>query len=195
MKIKITSYHKQQETSELHVSTSDFSNEVKKRIPWILFATAAGIVMVLIGQTYEEVLARNIHLVFFIPMIVYISDSIGTETLALFVRELSSKQFSVKKILLKEIFVGLSLGLTSGILMGLFSYVWFQDLSLALTVTLAMIINGLVAVLTGMFFPIVFAKLGIDPAIGTDEMTTAVSDNISILIYMLVATLVLFGAN
>lgn len=116
-------------------------------MPWILFATAAGIVMVLIGQTYEEVLARNIHLVFFIPMIVYMSDSIGTETLALFVRELSSKQFSVKKILLKEIFVGLSLGLTSGIPMGLFSYVWFQDLSLALTVALAMIMNGLVAVL------------------------------------------------
>jgi Mg/Co/Ni transporter MgtE len=55
-----------------------------------------------------------------------------------------------------------------------------------------MTVNGLVAVLTGMLAPIVFAKLKRDPALGTDEITTALSDNVSMLIYLIVATLFLF---
>lgn len=76
--------------------------------------------------------------------------------------------------------------------MGLFSYVWFKDLALSVTVATAMIVNGVIAVMVGMLIPVIFAKLGRDPALGTDEITTALSDNFSILIYLVVATLILF---
>ena len=56
----------------------------------------------------------------------------------------------------------------------------------------AVTVNGLVAVLTGMLAPLAFAKLGKDPAIGSGEITTALSDNVSMLTYLIVATLVLF---
>lgn len=158
----------------------------------MLLGLMAGLAMVLVGQRFEGALSRKLELVFFIPMIVYMSDIIGTETLALFVRELSLRKVSLHKIFWREVCVGFSLGLITGIPMALFAYLWFRDFDLSVTLVIAMTVNGLVAVLTGVLAPIVFAKLKRDPALGTDEITTAVSDNVSMLIYLIVATLFLF---
>lgn len=179
-------------TPTLDLTQASFGREVKRRIPWILLSVGAGMIMLQIGRQFEHALAQRIELVLFIPMIVYLSDSIGTETLALFVRELALERIDPKQLLVKEILIGLSLGLTSAIPMGIFSYLWLKDLKLSLAVGLAMTLNGLIAVVVGMLTPIIFARLGRDPALGTDEITTAVSDNLSMLIYLVVATLVLF---
>lgn len=183
----------QKPTHNLDITRAHFGYEIKRRAPWIFLSVVAGIIMIWIGQMYEEILSQRIQLVFFIPVIVYISDSIGSETLALFVRELALKRSNLKHIFLKEIFVGLFLGLASGIPMGIFSYLWFQDLFLSVTVAIAMIINGMIAVLIGVFSPIIFAKFGKDPALGTEEIATALSDNLSMLVYLVVATVILFG--
>lgn len=180
-------------TPDLDVTQAHFGYEIKRRAPWILLSVAAGIVMIWIGQMYEEILSQKIHLVFFIPVIVYMSDSIASETLALFVRELALKRLDIKRIFFKEISVGLFLGVASGIPMGLFSYLWFQDFALSVTVAIAMIINGMIAVLVGVFLPVIFFKFGKDPALGTEEITTALSDNLSMLVYLIIATLILFS--
>jgi magnesium transporter len=177
----------------LNVGRAHFGTEVRRRAPWILLAVAAGIAMVWIGQAYEEQLSGRIELVFFVPMIVYMSDIIGTETLALVVRSLAIDQMHVRRIFLKELLVGLSLGATGGIPMGLIAYAWFGEWRLAMAVATAMIANGAIAVLLGMLVPVGFAKLGRDPAIGTEEIGTALSDIVSILIYLVIATLILFG--
>ncbi len=182
---------KQKSAPELSVGSAHFGTEIKRRTPWILFSVIAGIVMIWISLTYEDVLSKKVQLVFFIPMIVYMSDSIGTETLALFVRELALKRLSLRHIFLKECMVGLCLGAVSGLSMGALSYFWFKDFSLSATITIAMTVNGIIAVLIGMLLPIIFSRLRRDPAVGTDELTTALSDNLSILIYLIVATFVL----
>jgi magnesium transporter len=178
--------------NNLDLSRTTARNEIRRRAPWMLLGFVAGIVMVLVGDYYEEVLSKKIEVVFFIPMIVYMSDIIGTETLALFVRELALRTVELHRIFWREVATGLSLGLITGVPMGIFGYLWLNDLQLAITLVLTMAINGLVAVVTGMLAPLAFAKLKKDPALGTDEVTTAVSDTISMLIYLVIATLLLF---
>ena len=179
-------------TRILNIAKAKVGYEIKRRVPWMFLGLLAGGVMVVIGQHFEAALAKKIELVFFIPMIVYMSDSIGTETLTLFVRELALRKLSLKRLFWRESIVGLCLGLIAGVSMGLFSYLWFKDVNLAVAVALTMVVNGLVAVLVGVVTPIIFSKLKKDPALGTDELTTAVSDNISMLIYLVVASLMLF---
>lgn len=176
----------------LNITTTTARNEIKKRAPWMTVGLLAGVMMVLLGKKFETAISQKLELAFFIPMIVYMSDSIGNETMALFVRELALRRVSLKKLFLRETYVGLVLGLITGIPMGLFSLWWLKDFRLSLSVTIAMIINGLVAVLTGMLTPVLFAKFKKDPALGSDEITTAFSDNISMLIYLIVAMLILF---
>lgn len=183
----------QPQGEELNVGRAHFGYEVRRRSPWILLAVAAGIVMIWIGRAFEEQLSGRIELVFFVPMIVYMSDAIGTETLALVVRSLATDHMHVRRIFLKEMLVGLSLGATGGLPMGLIAYAWFGEWQLAVAVAAAMIANGAVAVLLGMLIPVGFAKLGRDPAVGTEEIGTALSDIVSILIYLALATLILFG--
>jgi magnesium transporter len=184
---------RQRRNGQLNVGRAHFGTEIRRRAPWILLAVAAGILMVWIGQAFEEQLTDRIELVFFVPMIVYMSDIIGTETLALVVRSLAVDHMHVRRIFLKELMVGLCLGATGGIPMGLIAFAWFGEWQLALTVAAAMIANGAVAVLLGILIPVGFSKLGRDPAIGTEEIGTALSDIVSILIYLAVATLFLFG--
>ena len=177
---------------DLNIATTSFINEIKRRSPWIVLSLVAGVVMILVGRNFEELLSNKLELIFFIPMIVYMSDSIGTETMTLFVRELALRRVSFKRLFLREVCVGLYLGFISGVPMGFFSYLWLKDFELSVTIAVAMLINGLVAVLTGMITPIIFAKIKKDPALGTDEVTTALSDNASIFIYLIVAMLILF---
>jgi magnesium transporter len=177
----------------LRLSRTTAPYEIKRRSPWIFVGLVAGIAMVATSRNFEEALAGRIELTFFLPMIVYMSDIIGTETLTLFVRELALRKVTLHRLFWREICVGLALGLAAGIPMTLVCFLWLNDLGLALTVGIAMAANGLVAVLTGMIVPVVFAKFKRDPAVGTDEIMTAISDNISILIYLATATLILFS--
>jgi magnesium transporter len=178
---------------ELDVSKASLAGELKRRLPWMLFSVIAGIGMIWIARAYEAELSERIQLVFFVPVIVYMSDNIGTETLALFVRELSKGDVPIGRILLKESVVGLALGVASGVPMGLLGYALFGDAALSVTVAAAMSVNGVLAVLIGMLAPVTFAKLGRDPALGTDEIATALSDNLSMLVYLLVASAILFS--
>jgi magnesium transporter len=178
--------------NELNVSRAHIGYEVKRRTPGALFAMLAGIIMLLIGRTFESALASKFELIFFIPVIVYMSDSIGTETLALFVRELALRRLHFKKIFFREALVGISLGLITGIPIGIFSYFWLRDLKLSLVIVLTMTVNSLVTMLVGMIVPILFVKFKRDPALETEEIATAISDIASMSIYFLVATLLLF---
>ena len=182
----------QEPKRELNIAQAHFGSEVRRRAPWILLAVAAGIVMIFIGQAYEEAFSAKVELVLFIPVIVYMSGAIGTETVALFVRELALGRLKLSRILLKEILVGLSLGAIAGAALGLFAYLWFRDIELAVVVGSTLVINGLMAVVIGMMMPVIFSLLRRDPAVGTDELTTALTDNLSLLVYFAVAATMLF---
>ncbi len=179
--------------NELDIVHTTARAEVRRRVPWMFLALAAGAVMVLVGGQFEDTIAKNLKLALFVPVIVYLSDCIGTETLTLVVRELGRRKVTLRKLLLRESAVGLALGVAAGVPIALFSYVWLGDVGVAMTLLVAMTANGLVAVCTGMLIPVVFSKLDRDPALGTDEITTALSDNISLLIYLVVASLLVFS--
>ncbi|MGH8515703.1 MAG: magnesium transporter, partial [Gammaproteobacteria bacterium] len=99
-------------------------DEIRRRAPWIFLALGAGIVMIFVGRNFQEAFARRLDLVLFLPVIVYMSDSIGTETQALFVRELALRKVRLHRLLLRELTVGIALGLLSGVPMGLIGYAW-----------------------------------------------------------------------
>jgi magnesium transporter len=87
---------------ELDISHATAHDEIRRRVPWMFLALVAGVAMVLVGKHFEEALSRRLELALFVPMIVYMSDSIGTETLALFVRELALREVILHKLFLRQ---------------------------------------------------------------------------------------------
>lgn len=77
---------------------------------------------------FESILESDIRLSFFIPMIVYMSDAVGTQTETIYVRHLQSKNADFGKYFLKEIVLGSSLGVIFGLTVGLFAYLWLGSM-------------------------------------------------------------------
>jgi magnesium transporter len=98
---------------------------------------------------------------------------------------------STLKLIGKEIGVSLVNGLVWGSIVGLFTYLIYQNISLGLVMALAMILNLLLAALVGVLIPLTRIKLGRDPAIGSSVMITAVTDSGGFFIFLGLATLFL----
>lgn len=167
------------------------SRLVKLRLPWLLVGLLGGMVATLIVRFFEGALERKLALAFFIPVIVYMSDAVGTQTETLFIRALVIEKISLKKYLLKETVIGFFLGAVLSVLSYIYAVLVFNDASVAAIVGISMIISLTFAVLIATFVPLILRSFGKDPAVGAGPFTTIVQDILSLLVYFLVAVLIL----
>ena len=82
-------------------------------------------------------------------------------------------------------------GLVWGSVVGLFAFFIYHSVSLGLVMTLAMLLNLLLAAVLGVLIPLTLHKLGRDPATGSSVMITAVTDSGGFFIFLGLATLFL----
>lgn len=162
------------------------------RIPWLVIGLIGGTAASFIVSRFEAVLSQNISLAFFLPLIVYMSDAVGTQTETIFVRDLSRGKAKFKEYLLKEFILGIVLGSIFGLLIGIVAYLWLGSFELAQTVFLAMAINVALAPIIALLVPEVLFKRHTDPALGGGPFTTIVQDLVSLSLYLLVASVILF---
>lgn len=162
------------------------------RLPWLLVGMAGSAVATATMVRFEAQLAANIAVAFFIPAIVYLADAVGTQTEAVAVRGLSLSSSDLRPLLFGEIGTGILIGMVLGSVA--FTIVWlsFGSATLAATVAVALMAAGSVASTIGFLLPLSFARLGYDPALGSGPVGTVVQDVLSLLIYFLVASILVF---
>src|SRR3989344_1241153 len=149
---------------------------VKVRLPWLLVGLIGGVVATLIVRYFEGALLEKLSLAFFIPVIVYMSDAVGTQTETLFIRSLVLEKIDLRKYLAKEIIVGLFLGTALGLLLFIYSMFVFNDIDVSFIVALSIIISSVCSVIIATLVPLALRYLGKDPAIGAGPFTTIVQD-------------------
>ena len=115
-----------------------FTQAVKGRLPWLILGLVGGIIATIIVEHFELELKKEIALAFFIPVIVYMNDAVGTQTETIFVRFSTLEKVSLKKYLINEIKVAIVIGLTISSLIFLFISAWFQNLTIAFIVGTSM---------------------------------------------------------
>lgn len=161
------------------------------RIPWLLVGLAGGVMASFIVSRFEAVISQHIALAFFLPLVVYMSDAVGSQTREIYVRNLASGKVKFGVYLVKEFFVGLSVGVVFGILLGLLSYIWIGSHYISITVGAAMFISMSLAPVLALLTPTILAHEKKDPALGSGPFTTIIQDLISVFIYFAVASIVL----
>lgn len=129
-------------------------------------------------------------LAFFIPMVVYLADAVGTQTEAIVVRAVSlnikDKNLYIKETL-TTIMIGLVLLIFSFVMI---VFVW-QDLKIACVVSLAIFFASSVAGFIASILPLVLDRFGIDPAYGSGPIATVIQDTVSVFIYFIVSIIFL----
>lgn len=162
------------------------------RLPWLLVGMAGSALATAIMAQFEAALTAHIAVAFFIPAIVYLADAVGTQSEAVAVRSLSLDESNLLSLLTGELGTGIVIG--TALAAVAFPLVWlaFGDLALAGTVSLALLAASSIASTIGFFLPWLFARLGFDPALGSGPLATVIQDALSLLIYFLVATSLIF---
>jgi magnesium transporter len=128
------------------------------------------------------------------PIIAGIGGNSGNQTITMIVRALALRQINAanaRKLVLKEIGVSAVNGLVWGGVVGLFAFVIYRSVPLGLVMMLAMILNLILAALSGVLIPMTLYKFGRDPAAGSSVMITAVTDSGGFFIFLGLATLFL----
>jgi magnesium transporter len=152
---------------------------VRSRLPWLyvnlLTAFLAGGVVYL----FQDTVQRTVALAVWMPVIAGMGGNAGTQALAVTVRRLAlgliPRQIFVR-VVGKEVLVGMTNGLSIGIVVGLIAALLGDQPTLGLVVFLAMAVNLLVAGFAGAFIPIVLERYGVDPAIASSIFVTTFTD-------------------
>ena len=84
------------------------------RTPWLVLGLAGGMLTGGVASFFEKPLQREVTLVFFLPLVVYMADAIGTQTETVLVRRLAYGPVGLLKQLLREGALGVLMGLALG---------------------------------------------------------------------------------
>ncbi|MBI2845316.1 MAG: magnesium transporter [Chloroflexi bacterium] len=164
---------------------------LRLRLPSLLIGLGLGIVISFLTSQFEEVLARNVAVAFFLPFIVYMADAIGTQTQSIYTRALKTGEARFQIYLIKESVVGLMLGVVLGIASGLVALWWLRDNLLAVSVGVSMFSTAASAPLVALLITQASQRLREDPAVGAGPIATVIQDMISVIIYGAVSSIVL----
>ncbi len=179
---------------EEFVETKSILKSTRIRLPWLFASCMGGIFAFFIIGEFESSLSKFTYLAAFIPVIMGMGGNIGTQSSTIVVRGLATGRIHVRDIwsvVLKELTIGVILGLVYGLLIGFVAQFRYSMEALALSVSLAVICSMSIAALVGSLVPMGFARINIDPAVATGPLVTTSIDIISVFFYFLIATTLL----
>lgn len=165
---------------------------VHRRSVWLginlITAFLASWVIGLFDTTIEKVVALAVLM----PIVASMGGIAGSQTLTLVIRSMALGQLNDKNkrwLLRKEIAVGALNGMIWAVAIAVVTYLWFQEISLALLIGLAIIINLLAASMAGVTIPLALKKAGIDPALSGSVLLTTITDVVGFMAFLGFATL------
>lgn len=164
----------------------------RRRLPWLVLLLFIGLVSGSIISRFEATLEAVVALAFFMPMIAGMTGNTGTQSLAVVVRGLVTEDLDMKtagKLIFRELFVGVIIGLTCALIISVIAYVWQGSFVLGLVVGASLLATLIIGTLAGTVIPIVLHKFKVDPAVASGPLITTINDILSLLIYFGIATM------
>lgn len=166
----------------------NYVKEIKTRVLWLLIGLAMSLAIAGVIKGFETTLQENLILASFIPLVVYMSDAVGTQMEAIIIRSLHTKgKFDILKFLRQQTLVVVVVALIIGTVAGLVISILNSSSNLGLVVGLSLICGILSSLFTGSVLPYFFWRLHNDPAEASGPIATAIQDLLSILVFFLIA--------
>lgn len=166
-------------------------NRYRRRLPWLVFGLFASSIITFLMAGFEESLAADVTVAFFVPALVYIAGAIGTQAVSVAVRGLSGSDVSIASLLHDELLIGMAIGSSLGLITFVSVFLILGDATLALVVGLAVLIGGTVSAGLGFGLPWLFKRFGSDPALGSGPVCTIIQDVASLFVYFLLVGILL----
>ncbi|WP_313017567.1 magnesium transporter [Acetoanaerobium noterae] len=167
---------------------------IKSRLPWLLVNLVTATLAAKTVSLFENTIAQIVALATFMPMVAGMGGNAGSQTLTLIIRGIAIGEISYENqagILKKEIAIGIINGLCLGLVVGVLGYFWVGSLVFGFVIGTAMLLNLIVATISGYLVPILLKKVGIDPALASAVFVTTVTDVLGFFFFLGLATIML----
>lgn len=187
-------------TIEKVTESESFTRKFLSRAPWLFVTLCAGLINVGVMssfQCYEKGLLTFV--LFFVPLITGMSGNIGIQCSTILVRSMAVGLLSMgnrREAIIKESMIGVCAGGLFGVISGFAVYAMdFVGASgsaippsvVGVIVGVGLMGSCIAGTLLGVFSPLFFARMGIDPAVASGPIVTAFNDFLSMSIYFLIA--------
>lgn len=169
---------------------------VRSRFPWLFINLLTAILASLVIALFDESLEKMVALAVLMPIIASMGGNAGTQTLTIAVRSLATRelvQSNTRRVIFREVGVGLLNGLGFALVMGVIGYFWFKDGMLGVVVGVAMVVNLVAAGLAGILVPLGLQRAGKDPALASTVFVTTITDVVGFFAFLGLATCILLS--
>ena len=167
---------------------------IKSRLPWLLVNLVTATLAAKTVSLFENTIAQIVALATFMPMVAGMGGNAGSQTLTLIIRGIAIGEISYENqadVLKKEIAIGIINGLCIGLVVGVLGYFWVGSLVFGFVIGTAMLLNLIVATISGYLVPVLLKKVGIDPALASAVFVTTVTDVLGFFFFLGLATVML----
>lgn len=162
------------------------------RLPWLIIALFLEFIAAILLHAQQESLEAFATAIAFIPVVMAMGGSSGTQAAIVMVRSLTTGEVWFKESfqqIAKEFLVSVLNGLALSALLLIGILLFFQEaLSIALLVSASLLAVILFATNMGALIPLLLKKANIDPAIATGPFVTTMNDILGLIIYLTVIT-------
>jgi magnesium transporter len=164
-----------------------------KRGMWLVILFFAGLFTALTLERYEGRVKTWPWLVVFLPLIISSGGNSGNQSATLIITGMASGEIAIRdwlRVIGRELVIGLLLGsflAVCGLLVAWLLKEEVRHLRTALVVPFTILLVVTSGALAGALLPMIFKRLGLDPAMMSNPFVAGLIDILGILIYMNVA--------
>jgi len=182
-------------SSKLSLKNASIFVLYQKRVFWLVILVFGSLLSGIGIAHFEDIIAANIVLVFFLPLLVGSGGNAGSQSATLMVRALATGDVQFKDwfyLIGRESLVALCLGVTMAIAVSVLGY-FRGDAMVALVLALSMLGIVLLGCLIGMSLPFILNRFKLDPASASAPLVTSICDATGVIVYLFIASQLLTG--
>ena len=156
------------------------------RVRWLVANLGTALVASSIIAGFGAAIEALVALAVLMPIVASIGGNAGTQTMAVTVRAIATNQLTrsnTRRILWREIRVAMLNGITVAALTGIATALVFSP-ALGAVIAAAVVINILVAGLAGVCVPVLFDRIGQDPAVASSVFVTMITDSMGFFAFL-----------
>ena len=170
----------------------------RRRVVWLLILVLANGLTTRVIAMNDEILSQVVLLAAFIPLLIGTGGNVGAQSSTVVIRGLSTqriKSLGAFKAIVKEFFAGALLGIL--MLFVVIPFAWWQGEGplIGFAVGISLLFITTLAATTGASLPLLFDRMGLDPALMSSPFITTATDIIGVYIYLSTATWLLNNSS
>ena len=165
---------------------------IRTRLAWLIVNLGTAMLAASVVGLFQGEIAKFALLAVLMPIVSGMGGNAGTQTLAVVVRAIATNQLTSSntiRMIVREMRIALANGAALGALIGVGVAMIFGNPTLGMVIAAAMLINNLVAGLSGILIPVALDRADVDPAVSSAVFVTMMTDIMGFFSFLGLASL------